>query len=530
MARIAATLISGLAYGLLFPPLAWGWLAWVGLLPLLAAMRGVSGWRAAGLAALWGWAGTLSVIVWLVPTLHQHFEQSLPFSIAFWLGFGATALSPYYAIALGGFAHVAARFEAPARVLLFACAWVAAELARVHLGFQSPWTRLGDSQIDAVALRQVADLGGVYAVSALVAAVNAALFEVGAAALQARRGRPSSWRPALLAAGTAATLVVAAFAYGQWRLASKAAPTRTLRVAVVQGNLDPALRWRRLTASRVIGRYRDLTLQLAREGGDAPDLVVWPENAIQTPLDDRSYGPPVIRLAKRAPLLVGAPASETSEAAPGGRRHFNSAHLIRPDGTIDRYDKRRLLPFSETRPLGGVASFGSRGDLDITEYSPGSRSGVFAVDGEPIGVLICMEALYPALAIEAVREGASVLVNLSNDGWYHGRGGAAQHLSLVAFRAIETRTPVVRATTTGVSAVIGPDGEILGELPEGEAGVLSVEVPIAGSGPTLYARLGDWFALGCLLTLGGAALRELVAGRTTRHFRADRATRGVPRG
>lgn len=515
MLRIAATLVSGATYGLLFPPFALDWLSWLVLVPLILAVKGLSPLRAGLLFGAWAWVGTVFIIAWLVPTLHEHFEQTYAFSVVFWLVFGMTALSPYYALVLGSWVKASSHAGAPARVVLFAACWVVAEYARVHLGFESPWTRLGDAQVGSVHLRQIADVGGVYAVSAVVALVNAAVAEVLCAGWAARRARDVAWRPVAAAAALALACVGLSVLYGFVRLAAPG-ESRPLRVATVQGNVPPELRWRRSTASRVMQRYGGFTRDLLLGDGPMPDLIVWPENAIQTPLDDPTYGRIVRKMTARGvPLLVGAPYSEGRGEE---QLHYNSAHLLLPAGGGLRYDKRRLLPFSETRPFSGfgpagLAGFGPRGDLDAVQYTPGRSAGLFDIRGESaggaapgggdarLGVLICMEALYPELAREAVRMRAQVLVNLSNDGWYRGRGGAEQHLAQVVFRAIETRTPIVRATTTGISAVVGPDGSLLATLGEDESGVLRAEVPLRLGPIPFYARFGDAFALACILGL-----------------------------
>lgn len=264
--------------------------------------------------------------------------------------------------------------------------------------------------------------------------------------------------------------------------------------------------WRQSTASRVLRRYGGLTRRLLRDEPH-PQLVVWPENAIQTTLEDPLLGPPVLRMVRGGvPLLIGAPRSEERE---GRRLHFNSAHLLRVDGSVAHYDKRRLLPFSETHPLGGLGSFDTPGDLGATEYTPGDRAGVFEVAGERLGVLICMEALYPDLAREAQALGATALVNLSNDGWYRGRGGARQHLQQAVFRAIETGLPLVRATTTGISAVIAPDGSIVARTAEGESTTLRARLPDRMA-PPFHARHGEVFAWGCVATWIAASMRGAV--------------------
>lgn len=490
--RVAAALASGAGYAALFAPFDRVALSWAFAVPLYLALNGTSRRLGFALAGLFGFVGTLGIIPWLVPTLTGHFEWLLAKAIALWVAISLCAMAPFTAATLG----LSPRLARPiARVALFAAAWVASEWLRTHLGLASPWTRLGDAHADSPRLRQIADLGGVYAVSFVVAFANGAIAE---AIARLRRDGPG----ALVPLAAAAALVALSLLYG----ASRLAPPRAsgFDVAIVQGNVESALRWNRATAARVLHRYASLTRD-ALGATPAPALVVWPENAIQTALDDPSYGPALRQLASVTPILMGAPRSEDA-------RHFNSVQLLRPGGAVESYDKRRLLPFSETRPLGTLASFGARGDLDADVYSAGDRAGLFDVAGRRVATLICMEALYPDLAREARALGATWIANPSNDGWYAGRGGAAQHLASVRFRAIETRLPVVRATTTGVSAVIAPDGALLDVIEEGASGVLRADLPLPGDPPP-YARLGDGFAIGCLAIWSAVALVSWLRGR-----------------
>jgi apolipoprotein N-acyltransferase len=492
LTRLAATAAAAALYGLLFPPYGAAWLSWLALLPLCLALRGARPLAAAGLAALFGWLTTLFIIAWLVPTLTGHFERPPLFAVVFWAAFSATALAPFYAVAFAGYARACDALPAALRPALFAASWVAAELARAQLGFRSPWAWLGDAHAGSANLRQIADLTGVYGVSALVALGNASLAEL--AARVRRRDRDTRERRAALRAAAAfAAILLVALGYGMLRRAAFADPEPGLRVAVVQGNEPAPLRWKRSAALRVLSRYGRLT-QRELASGRAPDLVVWPENALQLSPEDPLYALALRQLAGRAPLLLGAPRVEEEG---GSRRSFNSAWLLLPSGERAHYDKRRLLPFSETRPFGSAVELGRAGDLDPGVFSPGATPGLFRLGNDTLGVLICMEALYPELARELAAQGATLLVNLSNDGWYGGRGGAEQHIAQVVFRAVETRLPLVRSTTTGVSAIVDASGERVAELEAGRAGVLARALPRPPGGASLYVRVGDLFAWLC---------------------------------
>ncbi len=482
---------SGVLYAACFAPTpatAGALLAWIALVPLFWALRGRGVAAAAGLAALFGCTATALSVRWIVPTLGSHFDWSLAPSLLFLTLLSASTAAPFLA---GAFAlvHAGGRpLHGVRGCALLAAAFVASELLRTHLGLRSPWATLGVTQAEATHIRQLADIGGVYAVSALVAFVNAAIADT-----LAQRGA-RDLRPAC----AAAIAVLCALLYGEMRVSQLEADSAgpTLDVLLVQGDIAPELRWKRTQASRVLRRYGGLTRDELLGDEARPDLVIWPENALQTSVDDPTYGPPLLSLARSVPLLIGAPRHAQDES---GRREYNTAHLIDRHGAAAHYDKRRLLPFSETSPLGDLASFGSRGDLDSGNWSAGNAPGVFTVDGHVMGVLICMEALYPALAREAIAEGAQVLVNLSNDGWFMGPGALEQHFAHVVLRAVETRRPLLRVTPTGITAIVSPAGEVVARLEPGERGVLRAAVPSPDTPASIHARLGDVFAIACLL-------------------------------
>jgi apolipoprotein N-acyltransferase len=207
-----------------------------------------------------------------------------------------------------------------------------------------------------------------------------------------------------------------------------------------------------------------------------------------------------------APVLVGAPRT-------GKEGHHNSAALMIPNEEIRYYDKMRLLPFSETHPIDHLRSLPAHGDDHPFGYIAGARPGLFDWNEGRLGVLICFEAIYPSLARDLALQGATAIVNLSNDGWYRGSGGPEQHLGQVVFRAIETGLPLIRSTTTGISAVISPSGEIVARLEEGERGILRVSVPTARREATLYVRHGDVYAKGSALLLCLTAALALLRMR-----------------
>jgi apolipoprotein N-acyltransferase len=162
------------------------------------------------------------------------------------------------------------------------------------------------------------------------------------------------------------------------------------------------------------------------------------------------------------------------------------------------------VPFGEYVPLrslfGGVVNRVVKGFGDMF---PGHEQTIFNFKGAKLGVLICYESVFPNLARTAVKNGAEILVNITNDAWYGESSAPYQLLAMTAFRAVETKTPMVRVANTGISAIIEPTGEITARTPLFQRGTEIETVdwrPIS----TIYTRFGDGFAIGCfILALAG---------------------------
>jgi apolipoprotein N-acyltransferase len=192
-----------------------------------------------------------------------------------------------------------------------------------------------------------------------------------------------------------------------------------------------------------------------------------------------------------APMLVGS-----IDEVDG--RFRNTAFLIAEQGIVGRYDKIQLVPFGEFVPLSGLLGFVRGWAEFIAELEAGSRAVVFNAPPAPFGVVICYEGIFPDLFRQFVRDGAQLMVNMTNDAWFGRTSGPEQHLTMYPFRAVEHRVSVVRAANTGVSAFIAPSGVITRRLNLFDRGVMTESVPLR-TRRTLFSRLGDWLGL---LSLG----------------------------
>lgn len=209
-----------------------------------------------------------------------------------------------------------------------------------------------------------------------------------------------------------------------------------------------------------------------------------------------------------AELLAGGPRVE-DEGAP---RYYNSAFVLAPTGAlVARYDKERLLPFAEYFPFG--SGLLRREFARVREFTPGADGGTpLPTAAGPAGVVICNEAMFPRLVARRVRDGAALLVNLTNDSWLGDTQYSLQALDMARVRAVEQRRWVIRASTSGPSALIDPFGRVV------EATVPDVRATLAGTvrpehGSSSYGAWGDAFGLGCVLVTAvavAAGLRRAV--------------------
>ncbi len=492
LAPFALACLSGATYATAFPPLSWSLAAWLALVPLLAACALLSPRRAAIAGLCWAAAAAIGVAAFL-PTM-----------LASYFGLGIAASWTVAAMALGlqgvcvsGYAAWVAWLvrRGAANPILLAGGWLVCEFTRAHGALGSPWALTAYSQLRWTPLIQIADLAGPYGIGMLIAAVNAGVAALLVGALRGRRPRLTA---ALIAVALGGTLV-----YGHWRLGQHFADGPAVPVAVVQGGAapaDPAQRPARLA------RYIALTTAAADAAGG---LIVWPEYATEAYLQEATpTRDAVLRVAAatRADLVLGGPHYAPSTA---GTRYHNSIYLVRDGRLAARYDKHRLVPFAEDGRLAWL--HGERS----TAYTPGRGGFVLPGTALRLGTVVCLEAMLPQLARQAVRQGAEILVTLSNDAWFGAAAPARHQLDIATLRAVENRRYLVRAAASGVSAVIDPHGRTLAQSAFDAQQVLNATVHAAHAA-TPYQRWGDAPAWLVIAGVAAATLRSRLAS-TLRH-------------
>ena len=493
---VVGTIASGLLYALAFPTSSLHALAWVALVAWFVALRDVSTGRAIGLAWLWAVVASYGLNDWFPRAVSIYYLQPAWVGVGFFLGVASLTAAPAFV----GFAlawRLLTRRPTAATPFLAGAAWVAAELLRTRV-LGDPWALLGYAQVPVPIFLQVAELGGVYATSFMLAAVNAAL-----ALVWLERGRGAARSGLVLV--TLMVAVVAGYGAIRLRAVERMPGSPATPVAIVQANLDLGSQWH----SEFYGANLEAYLRLTHEAlahVPTPRLVVWPESAMSFFLDDEPTYRAAIALVlapTNAELVAGGPRTEQDTEPP----FHNTAFLLRPDGTIRAwYDKRRLLPFAEEFPFGS-AELLRRHFGRVREFTPGEPRAPLDTVAGAAGVVVCNEALFAEPSRERVLEGANLLFALANDSWVGEVKYAEQAMAMTVVRAIEQRRWVVRASTAGPSALVAPSGRVVVRTGAGARATLVGEIA-SQTVRTPYAKLGDAFALACVVATIVALVRS----------------------
>ena len=372
--------------------------------------------------------------------------------------------------------------------------WVATELGRAHLFSGFPWVLLGYSQAGVLPIAQLASLIGVYGVSALVAGASAVPGRCphesprSSGKPQPISNRASRYAPLLVALALIAGIAV----WGQFRIA-RGDLTRAgeqVRVGLVQGNVDQAEKWDPARAAAIFQSYLSMTRQ-AIDGGAT--MVLWPESSTPFHFKEQPEQAARVRALARdakVPILIGS--DEIERGVP--TRYYNSAFLLRPDGTdAGVYRKMHLVPFGEYVPLKRLLFFAAPLVEAAGDFSAGESAVLLPVDGHLISAAICYEIVYPDLVRRFVVAGSELLTTITNDAWFGSTSAPYQHFAQASMRAIENGRYLVRAANTGISGVVDPYGRVVAQSRLYEPAVIVSDARFLRVS-TFYARTGDVFA------------------------------------
>ncbi|WP_424215130.1 apolipoprotein N-acyltransferase [Streptomyces sp. BI20] len=472
-ARAAAAVAGGLVLFASFPPRPLWWLAPVGIALLAGAWHGRRARAGFGLGLIGGLAFTLPLLVWTgedvgpVPWIALALAEALFIALT---GLGAALVS-----------------RLPAWPLWGALVWTAGEALRARVPFGGfPWGKLAFGQADGILL-PVAALGGTPLLSFVVALCGFSLFEL--VRLVRRRPRPAG---AVLAA--VGVLAPVGLGLGSRVLVSDEAEDGKVVAAVIQGNVPRAgldfNSQRRAVLDNHVRRTEQLAADVKAGRVAKPDFVVWPENS--SDLDPYSE-PDAYAVIDRAVKAIGVPVAIGAVVSPPTGPLRNTMILWDPvKGPTVTYDKRKIQPFGERIPMRAVARLFSE-DVDRVrrDFGPGKEPGVFDMAGSHVGMVTCFEAAFDDAVLSTVRAGAQVIAVPSNNATFGRTEMTYQQLAMDRVRAVEHSRTVLVPVTSGVSAVIRPDGSVVSQTKMFTPDALVEEIPLRST-RTPATIMGPW--------------------------------------
>ena len=510
-----AALASAVLFALAFPPIPLLVPILICLVPMAAGIArqadGDGTLRGAARIGFWfAIVGYGSALYWIAGALSLFTKLAI-------LGFIGAIVWLGIMVAIVAMSLYAARraTKLPLAILL-PVVWTAGELVLAHFPDLSfPWLPLGLATVPIPALSQLAEVSGVRGVSFWIAAVNGLLADVWLlwrAESAAERGR-GFWasRPAIARISAAAAIILLAAAYGAWRM--RTIDLRTFApIAVVQPNIPQDEKWQAEQRERIVGIIAGITRDVLPKS-DA-ELVVWPEVALPGYLFDHPEWRDTLHALATidtTPILFGV--LDVDFRSREDYDYYNAAMLTDSLGIVGAqppYRKGHLVPIVERVPFvnprwfSGMKYFGA--------FGIGSETEPFDLASGRAGVLICYESIYPQRSRGFRRNGADVLINITNDAWFGRSLAPWQHHAHLVLRAIETRVGIVRSANTGISGYIDPLGVDRGRT---ELFVEAAPTYVAQTTDvvTLYVRLGDWLGVLCLVATAGATIAYAVQHR-----------------
>jgi apolipoprotein N-acyltransferase len=527
-------MVAGVASGVLlwtsFPPLEWHALAWVALAPLFWVITLREAPFKAYLAA---WLGGL--VFWLLAL-----EWLRLIDVGGWTAWVVMSLvfSCWWPLFLAVARLAVFRLRLPL-MMAAPIIWVGLEYGRAHFLSGFPWYYLAHSQFRNLYLIQIADIASSLGISLLIALVNAMVVDLVMLPLFGRTAHGIRLHPRQYVRLCFVTcLIGTTLCYGAIRV-STARFHDGPRLALLQSNIEQKHK-NKGDADPIVTEFEDL-VESALRRRDRPDLIVWPETgypysviAVDPEIQPEAFEQQVRSVAPKwsgkewrermewilnrlhswtdrvkVPMLVGTLYYDHQKNA---LDRYNSAILFLPNlRAIHFYHKMHLVPFGEYFPLidtlPWLAALTPYAEKKLPSLSFGRKPVSLPLGPYRLAVSICFEDTFPQVVRESfadleAADQPDVLINLSNDGWFHNSAELDMHLAIGVFRAIENRVPLARAVNTGLSALVDGNGEIRESLAKECKGVLSVTIPLDRR-TSYYSRWGDWLGLTCLaITIG----------------------------
>jgi len=500
--NVILAVISGVLFACAFPNVAAGWLIFIALLPLFVALTRVRTWR--GAFAI-GWLSQtiawLMMVPWVIRVMSHY--GGLPYITGVLIFIAMCAYLGVYGGLFGVLFHRIAPSTSFRRWLLIPLAWAAVEYVRTYLFSGFPWSLIAASIIDYAPLVQFDRVAGPYALgvlillpSTLIAWLGVGSWGWGVGAKAERIDGAISHTPhptphARLFAIAGVVIIIFVW-WSTGYIASKVFVRPNglpmSRAALLQPNIPQEMRWDNDNLVLIFRRMMAMTEEAASHG---VQVVIWPESTVPLSYASTDFYKQAIESVSRdrnVDVILGSVAEDATQP----NKMWNAAFLVSGGKTIGHYDKIRLVPFGEYVPLRQMLFFAHALVHAVGQFEFGTKDT--PLDGRfRYGPAICYEVVFPQIPRAQVMHGATVLVTITNDAWYDGTSAPRQHLNQARLRAVETDRYLLRAGTTGISALIDPAGQIVQQLEMGKQGIIYADFQPRTS-TTPYVHYGDWFA------------------------------------
>lgn len=521
--RLLLLILSGVLLGLSYPPIPTGVPALFALIPLFIVLSSVG--------SIFGSVKNayISFLVFNVLTLYWTGGFVHGKDIYMMVAGGLLLLVHplFFCLPIIGCVFIRRWLGDKWALISFPFVWVAFEYMHASSQVGFPWLTLGNTQTYDLAIIQIASITGVYGISFWILVINVLGFIL-LVNLATNRWKNFSWKSMTLT-GLIVVMYILPKIYGGFAFTRPPVANNTLKIAIIQPNIDPFEKWEGSASSQLTVLQR-MTDSIAVH---QPDLILWPETAVPFYVlhpGNREYLQQVRSQVdrNRIPLLTGIPDitfHKSADSTTGNSKRsadgefyntYNGSMLLVPGSDeIQRYSKIILVPFAEHVPFSEYLGFlnAAQWNFGMGGWSIGPDSTVFRFDTKAnvevkLSNLICYESIYPGFVAQFVKKGAQFLTVITNDSWWGNTSGAYQHVQFGVIRAVENRRWVVQCANGGISAFIDPLGRIRQQTSLYEQTTLVSTVELLDE-LTYYSRHGDWFAQGalaCALSILGVSV------------------------
>ncbi len=477
-------IIFGFIFSFSFPRYDFFPLAWFCIIPLILVID-ENPFAAFLIGLTYGLSLNIGLLYWISIVIKTYSSASFLISVLIMLLL-CFYLSLYWGIWAAGGSYFQRKFG-NISIWFLPFLLVALEYIKNYLLTGFPWCLVGYSQHRFNSLCQIASITGIYGISFIVILINIILSGTIMKKLRHRNFFPLS--------AISLILIIGIIIWGRERINNFKPQGKSISVGIIQGNIPQDIKWEPNLSEQHFQKHILLTKIAIFKGAK---FIIWPEAAVTFFIaEDFDKYSKILKLVEDAKihLFFGG---DYREMYRGKYRYYNAAIFISyPNFFIEKYAKMHLVPFGEYVPLRRVLFFIDKLVEGMEDFTPGKEYKIFKINSSKFGCMICYEVIFPEISKRFVKEGAELLVTITNDAWFGKTSAPYQHYAMAKIRAIENSRYLIRAANTGISGIINPVGV---EIKKG--GLFTDEVIIDkiyfSNEKTMYSKYGDWL---CFLSI-----------------------------